>query len=277
MSIDTNCAPAGLRWLLKIGIVQGVLVVTGLSIVLSLMLTGLYLRFVVVPPVPFERWVPIAIVVPSVVAPLVSSAVLTLAYRLLMAKAALDLAVRTDCLTGIGNRRAFIEQADREMARFRRHGRAFSIIIFDLDHFKALNDRHGHSAGDQALVDVANLCKSLLRRSDLLCRWGGEEFIALLPETSLADAVQVAETLRIAVAHPPSDGARQLSASFGVATSAHDSATLDAIIQTADRQLYLAKRQGRDRVMPTPSDACGSPRIRREDEKTRGANPDFIR
>ncbi len=242
-----------LGWLLKVGLVRSVLAVTAVSVALSLALTGLHLRIFVADPVPYEQWVFTAIAVPSIVAPLVSSAVLSLAYRLIAAQAALELAVRTDQLTGIGNRRAFFDLADRELARFGRGGQAFSVLIVDIDHFKALNDRHGHGAGDEALIAIAALCTSLLRRSDLFCRWGGEEFIALLPDTGLGDAVTAAEKLRTAIAGLPLANSHRLTSSIGVATSKAGQHKLDDIIREADRQLYLAKAQGRDRTMPPPS------------------------
>lgn len=249
--LDT-IAVGSLEWLLKVGLVRSVLAVTAVSIALSLALTGLHLRIFVAEPVPYEQWVFTAIAVPSIVAPLVSSAVLSLAYRLIAAQAALKLAVRTDQLTGIGNRRAFFDLADRELARFGRGGQAFSVIIVDIDHFKALNDRYGHGAGDEALIAIAALCTSLLRRSDLFCRWGGEEFIALLPDTGLGDAVKAAEKLRTAIAGLPLASGHRLTSSIGAATSMAGQHKLDDIIREADRQLYLAKAQGRDRTMPPP-------------------------
>lgn len=254
MPKDLNTVVLGsLGWLLKVGLVRSVFAVTAVSIALSLALTGLHLRIFVADPVPYEQWVFTAIAVPSVVAPLVSSAVLSLAYRLIAAQAALELAVRTDQLTGIGNRRAFFDLADRELARFGRGGQAFSVLIVDIDHFKALNDRHGHGAGDEALIAIAALCMSLLRRSDLFCRWGGEEFIALLPDTGLGDAVTAAEKLRTAFAGLPLASGHRLTCSIGAATSTAGQHKLDEIIREADRQLYLAKGQGRDRTMPQPS------------------------
>lgn len=248
-----------LEWLLKLGLIRSVLAVTAVSVGLSLALTSLHLRIFVPDPVPYDQWVFTAIAVPSIVAPLVSSAVLSLAYRLIAAQAALERAVRTDQLTGIGNRRAFFDLADRELARFARGGQAFSLLIVDVDHFKALNDRHGHGAGDEALMAIAALCTSLIRRSDLFCRWGGEEFIALLPDTDLGEAVTAAEKLRTAIAGLPLGSGHRLTASIGVATSKADQRNLDEIIREADRQLYLAKAQGRDRTMPPPAVPASRP------------------
>ncbi|MDP2800366.1 MAG: GGDEF domain-containing protein [Phreatobacter sp.] len=241
-----------LAWLVRIGLFRSVIAVTAVSIALSLAFTGLHLQVFLAEPVPYDQWVFTAIAVPSIVAPLVSSAVLSLAYRLIAAQTALELAVRTDHLTGIGNRRAFFDLAERELARFVRGGKSFSILIVDVDHFKTLNDRHGHAAGDEALIAIATLCASILRRSDLFCRWGGEEFIALLPDTEMGDAVKVAEKLRTAMHGLVPASGHELTCSIGAATSTTGRHKLDEIIREADRQLYLAKAQGRDRTMPQP-------------------------
>ena len=241
---------AGLEWLVRIGVLRGVLAVTAVSIALSLLITGLHLRLFLAVPVPYEHWVFTAITVPAIVAPAVTFAVLSLASRLMETRAALERAAHTDPLTQIGNRRAFTDQAGREMARVARGGRGFSILILDIDHFKALNDRLGHAAGDAALVAVARTCAAMLRQADFFCRWGGEEFIALLPDADLGDAVAVAEKLRLAIARRSLAGEHPLTVSIGVASSAGFPDTLDEIIREADRQLYLAKEQGRNRTMP---------------------------
>lgn len=251
----TPCRPVDtsghvLHWLPRIGYWRGVLIVTGLSVGLSLVMTGVHLRFMVPEPVPYERWVYTAIIIPSIVAPAVTAAVLGLAFRLIDAQAALAAAANTDHLTGIGNRRAFIDMTERELARSERSGVPFGLLIIDIDHFKALNDQHGHLAGDDALMRVARNCLRILRRSDVFCRWGGEECIALLPETDLTGALEVAEKLRVAVAGVELPSGHRLTASVGVTASTSGSGRLDELIREADRQLYLAKATGRNTVMP---------------------------
>ncbi|MCC7096480.1 MAG: GGDEF domain-containing protein [Thermomonas sp.] len=168
----------------------------------------------------------------------------------------LDLLSRTDALTGLDNRRSFLEEAAK---RLRRHPAA--MLMIDIDHFKQVNDTHGHDAGDAALRAVADVLHRGLREGDLLARWGGEEFVAMI---DAEHAIETAERLRTAVAAAPVEiggMALQLSASFGVARSAAGNAP-DAIIAAADRALYRAKQSGRNRVVidDDPSgDASTSP------------------
>ncbi|MDD8025033.1 MAG: histidine kinase N-terminal 7TM domain-containing protein [Acidobacteriota bacterium] len=159
----------------------------------------------------------------------------------------------TDELTGAANRRAFLEQGRREIARAKRSGHALSLIIIDLDHFKAINDRWGHAAGDAALVEACRRFKSGLRAGDTLGRHGGEEFAILLPETPPDQAVQAAERLRAALASEslPIGEAKpvNLTASFGVAGIARVSEeTIEILVRAADQAMYDAKAAGRDCV-----------------------------
>ncbi len=153
----------------------------------------------------------------------------------------------TDALTGLGNRR----QADlwlvREVQRATRYARPFSVLMLDIDHFKRLNDEHGHAAGDRVLVDLANELVGMVRASDAVVRWGGEEFLVLAPETGLEDAVQVAELVRRQVAKLPLGDAHRTTVSVGVA--AHRSGDdPDSLVARADAALYMAKRSGRNTV-----------------------------
>jgi diguanylate cyclase (GGDEF)-like protein len=169
--------------------------------------------------------------------------------------------VATDPLTGLANRRRLIERGAEEIARARRFNHALTALMIDLDHFKALNDAHGHAAGDRALKLVAEVCTATLRDIDLLCRSGGEEFAVLLPETDLARGLEVAERLRRAVAAiemaTPAD-AVTLSASIGLAELGADDVAIDQVLARADRALYRAKAEGRNRVnheATSPGDA----------------------
>lgn len=156
---------------------------------------------------------------------------------------------RTDPLTGLLNRRAVMEQGVIELSRARRQSVPLSVILVDIDHFKAINDGYGHKVGDSALVRMGRLLMAQTRAFDLRARYAGEEFMVLLPGTPLAIAVQVAEKLRVALAAeawPELDG-RRTTASFGVAGYAdHDS--LQDLIASADRALRTAKKSGRNRV-----------------------------
>lgn len=156
----------------------------------------------------------------------------------------------TDALTGAANRLAFDEAAQQETERARRFGTPLSVVLLDLDHFKAVNDAHGHAFGDTVLSEVAARLRAGLRESDALGRVGGEEFAVLLPMTDAAAATETAGRLRTAVrAAPVTRGplAATVTASFGVA-AVDPAAGFDAARERADRALYEAKRLGRDRV-----------------------------
>lgn len=164
-----------------------------------------------------------------------------------------DLA-RRDPLTGLNNRRGFIQQAQlRWQQAAAAPGQRLAVVMLDLDHFKQVNDRHGHAAGDSALVAVAALLASSCRLGDVLARWGGEEFVLLLPDTGLAHAHALAERMRQRVESQPvlaGSVALRLTASFGVADCepAQPGSGLEALLRTVDEQLYAAKRDGRNRV-----------------------------
>lgn len=157
---------------------------------------------------------------------------------------------RRDALTGAYNRRHLAEQLDYQVSAFARTRQPFSLVLIDIDHFKAINDQHGHDVGDVALKGVTRVMAQALRDIDICGRWGGEEFLCILPNTSSEEAALCAERLRTHVkamvlgdTHP---GLR-VTASFGVATSCH-SDSADAIVKRCDLALYRAKSEGRDRV-----------------------------
>jgi len=154
-----------------------------------------------------------------------------------------------DGLTGALTRQTFQRQAEREFARAIRYKRELSCIVFDLDHFKSINDTYGHAIGDMALRATADLARSTLRTIDLFGRIGGEEFAIVMPETGLDGASQAAERLRTNLAGAPiCDLTRRLTASFGVAAYDSSDGRIDSLLRRADRALYEAKGSGRDRV-----------------------------
>ncbi len=161
-----------------------------------------------------------------------------------------------DGLTRTLNHRAILEHMGQEMKRADRHGGALAVIMCDLDHFKRVNDTHGHTVGDALLHAVAVAMRRVLRASDGLGRYGGEEFLAVLPETDLEAGRRVAERLRDAVAEraaaPVSGGRVLVTASFGVATLAElgSEASVNALVAAADSRLYQAKAAGRNCVRP---------------------------
>jgi len=157
----------------------------------------------------------------------------------------------TDGLTRLANHRVFRESLDRELKRAGRYGGEFSLIMMDIDHFKAFNDDHGHLAGDYVLRTVSRAIRRTVREGvDLAARYGGEEFAVILPETAQAGALVAAERLRRAVAEAQAefDGKRfQVAASLGVAQY-REGMTASEFIDAADKAMYLAKRNGRNRV-----------------------------
>jgi diguanylate cyclase (GGDEF)-like protein/PAS domain S-box-containing protein len=160
-------------------------------------------------------------------------------------------AVFVDHLTGVANRRAFFEAAELELQRNRRAPRPTALILIDADHFKRVNDRYGHPGGDAALRELGRLLASTFRQVDVVARVGGEEFAVLLPSTTLAGAAALAERLRVLVAEQPIhyDGSEIVcTVSAGVAASDGTALTLDTLMKRADRALYAAKANGRNRV-----------------------------
>jgi diguanylate cyclase (GGDEF)-like protein len=158
-----------------------------------------------------------------------------------------------DDLTAASNRRHFLDLGRNEIARAKRYGRALSVIILDLDHFKRVNDTWGHEAGDSVLKEASNILKKGLRGSDFLGRHGGEEFAVLLPETPPDQAIMVAERLRTMMAQAPipipGGMSVTLTASFGVSGKEHITEdTIDLLIRAADHAMYESKAAGRNCV-----------------------------
>jgi diguanylate cyclase (GGDEF)-like protein len=158
-----------------------------------------------------------------------------------------------DSMTGLFNRRHFLSLAEGEWSRYQRYQRPLSLLAIDIDHFKSVNDRYGHAVGDEAIVSVANACQQGRRASDIVGRHGGEEFVMLLPETDLAQAMIVAERLRERVAahilHVHKVQFR-LTISIGIAQATVSMSAVDALLRAADEALYQAKNEGRNRTVP---------------------------
>ncbi len=159
----------------------------------------------------------------------------------------------TDSLTGCANRRHFLKLAASELVRARRYGGELSVLMLDLDHFKLVNDRHGHHAGDLVLQKLVQVCRITLREEDTMGRMGGEEFAVLLPETGRARALEVAGRVchAVAAAEVPLEQKPPLrfTTSIGVATLASEDTDMDMVLDRADRALYEAKHAGRNRVV----------------------------
>ena len=164
---------------------------------------------------------------------------------------------RHDGLTGLLNRRAMEEALFSQMQRSRRTGEPFTVLMLDLDHFKTINDCHGHAAGDRALKHTAAALKAELREVDAVGRFGGEEFLVVMPGATVETALPVAERLRTAlISDPPSidDATLLLSASIGIAQWREPAEEPSRLLMRADAALYNAKVRGRDRVVVDPSD-----------------------
>jgi len=167
---------------------------------------------------------------------------------------------RREGLTGCYNRRAYYEFFKRESERSRRLGQGISVVLLDVDHFKSINDRHGHEVGDEVLPQFAGRVREAMRDTDLLFRWGGEEFVVLLPHTGPAEARPMAERIRATVAGRPFQGRGthpplSITVSIGIAGSIDHQESADAMIARADAACYRAKGQGRDRI--ASSDPAG--------------------
>lgn len=154
----------------------------------------------------------------------------------------------TDALTGLANRRSFIGHLDRQIAAHRRNGRPFAVWFIDVDHFKRINDTHGHPAGDRALTKLAGFLSGRVRRSDVVARIGGEEFAVVLPDTTLSQAAERAQLFRSDIEENAREWPDPLTISIGVAAAPDVAADVDSLLSAADQALYAAKESGRNTV-----------------------------
>ena len=157
----------------------------------------------------------------------------------------------TDPLTGLFNRRTFLKRIEEEAMRFRRYQKPFSILFGDIDFFKKINDTYGHAAGDAVLINISNILKTEKREIDQVARWGGEEFLILLPETDVAGAVQHGNKIREMISAKPFIYEGQeinITMSFGVSIYNGDT-SIEKTIDLADQRLYRAKESGRNKVV----------------------------
>lgn len=164
----------------------------------------------------------------------------------------LELLTTTDSLTGLLNRKGIVEGFFTFLVRYRRHQRPFSVIMMDIDHFKAVNDRYGHLVGDLVLKEVSRILLEEAREVDLVGRYGGEEFLMLLDESGAETAFKVAERIRnvlVALAISHEGELVHVTASFGLAEITSGSESMDELMERADKAMYLAKKQGRNRTI----------------------------
>jgi len=171
----------------------------------------------------------------------------------------------TDALTGAFNRRYLDRRLIEEAAGARRYGLPLAVMLLDIDHFKQVNDRHGHQAGDQVLAAVAQRVAEQLRESDVLARYGGEEFLVIAPHTPLPGAAELAERVRrsiesgeFSLPNEPAGRGIRVTASIGVASTGDGRDDAEALVHAADENLLRAKREGRNRVIAGQAGATGA-------------------
>ena len=165
----------------------------------------------------------------------------------------LEMAI-TDQLTGLHNRRYMSRHLDNLILGSKRAGKPLAFLILDIDYFKSVNDSHGHDIGDEVLKEFANRIAANIRGIDLACRYGGEEFVVVMPDTDASFAYSVAERLRKSIETTPVEISRtpgkiNITISIGIASSEGEADTADALLHRADQALYRAKRTGRNRVV----------------------------
>ncbi len=174
------------------------------------------------------------------------------------AQAQLEMLATTDPLTRLYNRRKFEELLSHELERCRRYAGDFALILLDLDHFKRINDQHGHDVGDAVLQFFSDLIRSQLRKSDIVARWGGEEFIALVSEADTDVALAIADKLRRAVEAGQFPRQQKITISLGVSIARRND-IIASLVKRADQALYRAKQEGRNRTILEASEPAPQP------------------
>ncbi|MDB5850074.1 MAG: hypothetical protein JWP29_3826, partial [Rhodoferax sp.] len=232
------------RGIVRLGAPLCTLLLTAVVSLASLGLTSLFLHVRGDAAMGDAFW--ISLLAPLPMALVFGAASFMLVIALERTRTHLDRLAMTDPLTGVSNRRRFLQTAQREIDLAHRHHLPLALLMLDIDRFKGINDTHGHLIGDQVLVEVGRRCRRVLRTTDLLARWGGEEFVILLPNTPSDHARQLAERLRQAVAMSHQLLVQQqpvwITVSIGAAGIAPgEAATLDALLQTADEAMSHAK------------------------------------
>lgn len=194
----------------------------------------------------------ITIFVPLIVAWPVGMVFVTLIKSLEAARAEAERLANTDLLTGVLNRRRFVQVASDELSQAQTSNSSVTLLLLDVDDFKKVNDKHGHEAGDDVLKMVAQRCNEALRPEDSFARWGGEEFVAVLPGANDAESIGIALKVRSAISSGEVDTAGELirvTASIGVASEHENQESLDSLINRADHAMYEAKRSGKNKAI----------------------------
>jgi len=252
-------APHGLArlgaWIERLGRTQVIVWITLVSMLVSVASGLLTLsQWGEVTSSEWQLLIGLCIAVPMLVAPPIAWVVATLSLEAEAAQRLAEHLAVTDSLTELANRRNFFELAEREFTRARRAHEPLAMLLLDIDHFKSVDDGHGHAMGDEVLIRVARACRARVREHDTLARFGGEEFVLLLPATPLDGAMALAEDLRLAVAalaiETPAGPSIRPTLSIGVASLASHDTAVTGLLDRADRAMYAAKKAGRNRVSP---------------------------
>ena len=229
------------RFILKQGVFKSILLSVIIAKSVATLMPGSFGRFNIA----------IAVTVPLLIAPPFGYVFIGLYIELEKVREEVQALAITDDLTRVFNRRHFMKLAEHTLEYAKRYRRSLSIIIFDIDDFKKINDTYGHLCGDAVLQELSLACRAILRQCDVLARFGGEEFILLLPETDNPSALYVANRLcQLVAGHVVEykDAQIQVSISAGVTTCNPMVDTLDDLLNRADRALYQAKRLGKNRL-----------------------------
>lgn len=236
-------------WVKKLGFVKLLGALTVSASILSFSISIL-LRLLVDGAIDWHAMIfPLA--VPLLLTPFIGFFFVHLLFELDKAKSQLAVLSMTDDLTGLFNRRYFLDQAHKELTRAQRYGQVFSMLFIDLDDFKVVNDRYGHPAGDKILCMVANTCQHESREADVLARYGGDEFAILMPGLQSHQAVQYADRLRNILSDAKILYQGQIlrtTVSIGVVTWQHEIFDMEALIYLMDRALYAAKHGGKNKT-----------------------------
>lgn len=231
---------------------QAISIIVGASVGGSVLVTVVVMTLLGAPQRTFLVALAVATGMPMLVSGPVGIVLIRLLHELDVARILAQTLANTDALTGALSRRNFMEVGALVLARARHDAVPMSVLMLDVDDFKQVNDRYGHNTGDDVLKMFARICMQTLRPTDMLARWGGEEFAALLPSTAPADAIQISERLCNAIASgsvaagtgPPI----RVTVSIGLATSTNSSAGLEELLARADAAMYDAKRSGKNGV-----------------------------
>jgi diguanylate cyclase (GGDEF)-like protein len=236
-------------WLLGIGLAPAVLAIVSFSVLASVLITGVGM-YVAMPEVRVEDWIYFAILAPALISPAVGFVIMSLAYRLKQSEETLARVSRTDTLTGIGNRRCFIECATRVLSAAERARAETAIFILDVDDFKKVNDTYGHAAGDDVLKYVAGVVSENSEATDVVARLGGDEFALMRKGCSADEAMQWAQKIAEAIGSPQARDrvVSDVKVSIGIALASDGSADTDQLMKNADLALYASKKRGKSYV-----------------------------